>query len=89
MPSTTPRPRHQTKGKADPFGRARRRTCSLCREKIEEVDFKSLSTLRRVMSDKGKIRSRRLTGTCRRHQNQITVAIKRARELALLPTVTR
>ena len=65
----------------------RRRNCYFCREKIEEVDYKNYNQLRRYISEKGKIRSRRITGACRRHQNQVAVAVKRARELALLPYV--
>ena len=63
--------------------------CSFCKEKIDEVDFKDVSALRRLMSEKGKIRSRRVTGTCRRHQIQVAVAVKRAREMALLPNASR
>jgi len=66
---------------------SRRKPCPYCREKIEQVDYKDLSSLRRFISDRGKIRSRRITGACRRHQNQIARAVKRARELALLPYV--
>ena len=51
------------------------------------VDYKDFPTLRRAMSEKGKIRSARITGACRRHQSQIARAVKRARELALLPYV--
>jgi small subunit ribosomal protein S18 len=51
------------------------------------VDYKDIGSLRRYISDKGKIRSRRMTGACRRHQSQIARAVKRARELALLPYV--
>jgi small subunit ribosomal protein S18 len=51
------------------------------------VDYKDLSMLRRFISDRGKIRSRRITGACRRHQSQIARAVKRAREVALLPYV--
>jgi len=87
MPSTKPKPRREKKSKAGAFGQARRRYCSFCKEKIEEVDYKSHTTLRRMMSDKGKIRSRRITGTCRRHQVQVASAIKRARDMALLPYV--
>jgi small subunit ribosomal protein S18 len=65
----------------------RRRNCYFCREKIEEVDYKNIALLRRFVSEKGKIRSRRISGACRRHQNQIAVAVKRAREMALLPYV--
>jgi len=89
MPSSKPRPRRETKGTAGGFGQARRRYCSFCKEKIEEVDHKNFALLRRMMSDKGKIRSRRITGTCRRHQNQLAAAIKQGRELALVPYATR
>jgi small subunit ribosomal protein S18 len=68
-------------------GQARRRNCYFCREKIEDVDYKDINSLRRYISERGKIRSRRITGACRRHQNQISVAVKRAREMALLPYV--
>ena len=66
----------------------RRKSCYFCKEKIEEVDYKNYNQLRRYISEKGKIRSRRITGACRRHQEQIAVAVKRAREMALLPYVT-
>ena len=66
----------------------RRRPCYFCKEKIEEVDWKNFNQLRRYVSEKGKIRSRRITGTCRRHQRQVAVAVKRAREMALLPYVS-
>jgi small subunit ribosomal protein S18 len=66
----------------------RRRSCFFCKDKIEEVDYKNYNQLRRHVSEKGKIRSRRITGTCRRHQKQVAVAVKRAREMALLPYVT-
>ena len=56
-------------------------------EKIGEIDYKSIGLLRRSVSDTGKIRGRGNTGTCRRHQKQVAVAIKRAREMALLPYV--
>jgi small subunit ribosomal protein S18 len=66
----------------------RRRNCSFCRDKVEEVDYKNIAQLRRYVSEKGKIRSRRITGACRRHQVQVAAAVKRAREMALLPYVT-
>ena len=65
----------------------RRKSCQYCRDKVEFVDYKDINTLRKFISDRGKIRSRRITGACRRHQNQIATAVKRARELALLPYV--
>ena len=65
----------------------RRKSCYFCKDKIEQVDYKNYGQLRRYISEKGKIRSRRMTGACRRHQEQIAVAVKRAREMALLPYV--
>lgn len=80
---TSSRKRKPGEGK----GPAKRKSCYFCREKIEEVDYKNTAQLRRFASEKGKIRSRRITGACRRHQDQIAVAVKRAREMALLPYV--
>ena len=54
---------------------------------VDEIDYKDLSTLRRFISDRGKLRSRRVTGLSRRHQLQLALAVKRAREIALLPYV--
>ncbi len=65
----------------------RRKSCLFCKDKVEEVDYKNLNQLRRYISEKGKIRNRRITGACRRHQRQVAVAVKRAREMALLPYV--
>jgi len=86
MPVTTARPRRE-KTKAGTAGVSARRQCQYCQEKIDEVDYKNVTALRRMMSDRGKIRSRRITGTCPRHQLQVAVAVKRAREMALLPYV--
>ena len=61
--------------------------CFFCKSKVDEVDYKNVNELRRYVSEKGKIRSRRISGACRRHQRQVAVAVKRARELALLPYV--
>ena len=69
------------------FG-GRRKVCQFCTDNIEHVDYKDIATLRRFISERGKIRSRRITGACRRHQSQIANAVKRARELALLPYVS-
>jgi len=75
--------------KAAALGRARQRSCFYCNEEIEDVDYKVDAILARFVSDKGEIRSRHITGACRRHQRQVTVAVKRAREMALLPYVVR
>jgi small subunit ribosomal protein S18 len=65
----------------------RRKSCFYCREKIAEIDYKELGQLRRSISERAKIKNRSNTGTCRRHQRQVALAIKRAREMALLPYV--
>jgi small subunit ribosomal protein S18 len=66
----------------------RRKSCHFCRDKVDQIDYKDFQSLRRYLSDRGKIRSRRITGACRRHQSQLATAVKRARELALLPYVS-
>lgn len=65
--------------------RQRRRVCSFCVDKVDKIDFKDAGRLKRFMSEKGKILPRRISGNCARHQRQLTVAIKRARIVALLP----
>ena len=66
----------------------RRKSCHFCKDKVTEVDYKNVNQLRRYVSEKGKIRNRRITGACRRHQRMVAVAVKRAREMALLPYVS-
>jgi small subunit ribosomal protein S18 len=83
--SSKPAPRSTAKRNLRDEARAKRKGCMYCRHKIEEIDYKQYSNLRVLISEKGKIRSRRVTGLCRRHQNQAGTAIKRAREVALLP----
>src|SRR5450432_1547460 len=63
----------------------RRKVCQFCVDKIKEVDYKDLGRLRRFLSDRAKIEPRRKTGTCAAHQRSLNVALKRARQLALLP----
>ncbi|HEV1998229.1 MAG TPA: 30S ribosomal protein S18 [Candidatus Dormibacteraeota bacterium] len=65
--------------------RPHKKVCNFCVEKIEEIDYKEVSRLRRYVSERGKILPRRVTGTCARHQRRLTVALKRARHIALLP----
>jgi small subunit ribosomal protein S18 len=69
--------------------RIKKKPCALCRDSIAHVDYKDISLLRKYMSDRGKIRSRRVTGNCAQHQRGIAVAIKTARELVLLPYTQR
>ncbi len=65
----------------------RRKVCYFCVEKIDHIDYKDVNLLRRYISDRGKIRPRRQTGVCAKHQRRLAVAIKRARHMALLPFV--
>ena len=63
----------------------KRKVCSFCSDKVKVIDYKDPAKLRHYISDRGKIESRRRTGTCAKHQRALAVAIKRARHLALLP----
>ncbi len=65
--------------------KGRKKVCSFCVDKVEAIDYKDIARLRKYVSERGKILSRRTTGTCARHQRALTVAIKRARTVALLP----
>ena len=71
-----------------PRSRKRRKVCAFCVDKVEMIDFKDAAKLRRYTSERAKILPRRTTGTCAMHQRQLTEAIKRARQIALLPFVT-
>ena len=69
-----------------PGGRkGRKKVCAFCVDKVESINYKDVAKLRRFISERAKILPRRVTGTCARHQRELTVAIKRARHLALLP----
>jgi small subunit ribosomal protein S18 len=63
------------------------KTCAICESGVRVVDFKDERTLQRFLTERGKILPSRLSGTCARHQRQVSTAIKRARELALLPYI--
>ena len=65
--------------------RKKRRQCNFCADKIESIDYKDLVKLRRYVTERGKILPRRITGNCAVHQRQLTVSIKRARTMALMP----
>ena len=72
-----------------PRGRkGRRKVCSFCVDKVDTIDYKDVARLRRFVSERAKILPRRVTGTCARHQRELTVAIKRARQIALMPFVS-
>jgi small subunit ribosomal protein S18 len=78
--------RRRDSRRADTRG-GRRKPCPFCRDKVDIVDYKDFGALRRAVSERGKIRSARITGSCRRHQRQLARAVKRARELGFLPYV--
>ena len=73
---------------ARPFVRRHRKVCAFCADKIDQVDYKDIARLRNCVSERSKILPRRITGTCAKHQRQLTVAIKRARHVALLPYIS-
>ena len=68
-------------------GRRRRKVCAFCTEADAVIDYKDVATLKKYVSERGKILPRRITGTCAKHQRALTVAIKRARHIALMPYV--
>ena len=65
--------------------RPRRKVCAFCVDKVEQIDYKDAAKLRRFITERGKILPRRISGICAKHQRQVTIAIKRARNIALLP----
>ena len=70
---------------ARPNRKGRKKVCTFCVEKSEYIDYKDVAKLRRFTSERAKILPRRITGTCAKHQRELTTAIKRARQIALLP----
>lgn len=63
----------------------RKKVCMFCQDEVPYVDYKDTALLRKFISDRGKIRARRVTGNCRQHQRDVATAVKNAREVALLP----
>ena len=68
--------------------KARRKVCAFCVDKVVDIDFKETGRLRRYITERGKIVPRRISGNCAKHQRQVTIAIKRARHVALMPFTT-
>lgn len=75
--------------KGGPLRRGRPKVCYFCKEKVGYIDYKDTALLRRFVSDRGKIRARRVTGSCARHQRDVALAVKNAREMALMPYTLR
>ncbi len=71
-----------------PMMRRRKKVCIFCADKVDFIDYKDSAKLRKFISERGKILPRRISGTCAKHQRELNVAIKRARQVALLPYVT-
>ena len=67
--------------------RSKKKVCMFCVDKVESIDYKDTAKLRRYVSERGKIVPRRISGNCAKHQRQLTIAVKRARQIALLPFV--
>lgn len=65
--------------------RAKKKICGFCVDKVTDIDYKDISKLKKYVSERGKILPRRISGNCAKHQRQMTVAVKRARHIALLP----
>jgi len=89
MPRTAERDRNAKRAPKETRSRGKKKVCAFCKDHVQWVDYKDVAMLRRFISERGKIRSRRVTGNCRQHQRDVQVAIKTARELALLPYVQR
>jgi len=68
-----------------PVRKPKKKVCAFCKESATDIDYKDTNLLRRFISDRGKIRARRVTGNCTQHQRRIATAVKNAREVALLP----
>ncbi|WP_425528708.1 30S ribosomal protein S18 [Rhodococcus maanshanensis] len=66
----------------------KKKVCSFCKEKNTQINYKDTTLLRKYVSDRGKIRARRVTGNCVQHQRDVAVAVKNSREVALLPYVS-
>jgi ribosomal protein S18 len=72
-----------------PLRRGKKKFCQFCADKTDYIDYKDVALLRKFVSDRGKIRARRVTGNCSQHQRRVATAVKNAREMALLPYSSR
>ncbi len=83
------RDRDRRGSKAPVVRRGKKKYCQFCADQQDYVDYKDIALLRKFMSDRGKIRARRVTGNCSQHQRLVATAVKNAREMALLPYTSR
>jgi small subunit ribosomal protein S18 len=84
----TREPREQRGDRASFRNKRRKKVCAYCADKVDYIDYKDTMRLKKNLSERYKILPRRVTGTCARHQRQLTIAVKRARHLALIPYIT-
>jgi small subunit ribosomal protein S18 len=89
MARSNDRDRSSRRAPKDAGRKVKKKVCVFCKERIAHVEYKDVNLLKKFMSDRGKIRARRVSGNCAQHQRAVAVAIKTARELALLPYTQR
>jgi ribosomal protein S18 len=89
MPTTKAKRKKKEKDDKGWQKKQKKKVCIFCKERIDYVDYKDVAMLRKFISERGKIRARRVTGNCAQHQRDVAAAIKNAREMALLPYSTR
>src|ERR1700742_2756457 len=89
MARNNDRERSTRRAPKDTGRRTKKKVCIFCKDHLDYVDYKDVNLLRKFMSDRGKIRARRVSGNCAQHQREVAVAIKTARELAMLPYTQR
>jgi small subunit ribosomal protein S18 len=81
--------RQKPRSPAKPIKKGKKKYCQFCADKTDYIDYKDIALLRKFVSDRGKIRARRVTGNCSQHQRRVATAVKNAREMAILPYSTR
>ncbi len=88
-PKARKRPAKREKEEKGWQKKQKRKVCIFCKERLDHVDYKDMAMLRKFVSERGKIRARRVTGNCAQHQRAVATAVKNAREMALLPYSSR
>jgi small subunit ribosomal protein S18 len=89
MPKREQRGKRKEKEEKGWQKKQKKKFCIFCKDKVDYVDYKDVTMLRKFVSDRGKIRARRVSGNCAQHQRDVATAVKNAREMALLPYSTR
>src|SRR5580698_2975422 len=89
MARNNDRDRTTRRAPKDTGRRQKKKICIFCKDHVDHIDYKDVNLLRKFISDRGKIRARRVSGNCAQHQRKVAMAIKTSRELALLPYTQR